>query len=250
MAERTALVTGATGTIGAAVVRRLAAGGYDIAIHHRGSPEAATALAEEVLHSGRRAAVVAAELTEVDLDRVVEGLLDEVAAGLGTPEVVVLNAAAQDLTPWSGLDSAAWDRMYAGVLRHTAVLLHAAAERMVSGGVLVVVGSIEGLRAAPEHSAYAVMKAATHHLVAAAAHELGPRGIRVVGVAPGLVERPGLAREWPQGYHRWVSASALGRTVSATEVAEVVAFLASAGAAAVTGVVLPVDAGWSAAPGW
>lgn len=47
-----------------------------------------------------------------------------------------------------------------------------------------------------------------------------------------------------------MSASALGRTVAATEVAEVVAFLASAGAAAVTGVVLPVDAGWSAAPGW
>ena len=72
----------------------------------------------------------------------------------------------------------------------------------------------------------------------------------MVGVAPGLVERPGLADAWPDGVERFRAASALGRPVTPEEVAGAVAFLASPVASGITGTTLTVDAGWSAGPGW
>ena len=76
------------------------------------------------------------------------------------------------------------------------------------------------------------------------------RGVRVVGVAPGLIERPGLAEDWPDGHGRWSQTVPLGRPVTPDEVAAAVVFLASRAASGVTGTTLVVDAGWSAAPGW
>ena len=85
---------------------------------------------------------------------------------------------------------------------------------------------------------------------AAAATELGTRGIRVVAVAPGLVDREVLAQAWPEGVERYRRASALGRPVTAREVAETVAFLASPAASGITGTTVTIDAGWSATAGW
>ena len=115
---------------------------------------------------------------------------------MGAPDVVVLNAFPQDHLAWDDLDTAAWDAFHRAGLRPTTALLHRAAARLGEGGVVVVVGSIEGLRPAPAHTPYAVAKAALHHLTAAAAAELGARGIRVVAVAPGwstarVSSRPG-----------------------------------------------------------
>ncbi|QQR99719.1 MAG: SDR family oxidoreductase [Austwickia sp.] len=250
--SRTALITGATGGLGRAVAIALAEAGLAVALHHRRSAQAAEELRDDLAKRGARATVVIADLSAADVDAVCARLLDDVAAALAVPDVVVLAAGAQEVTPWDGLDAAAWDAMYAGTLRHTAVLLHQAAARMrpERQPAIVVVGSVEGLRAARGHAPYAVAKAALHHLVGAAAEELGPRGIRVVGVAPGLIDRPGLAEEWPHGHRRWSRAAALGRPVAAAEVAAAIAFLASPGASGITGVVLPVDAGWSCAPGW
>ena len=154
------------------------------------------------------------------------------------------------LTPWPALDTATWDASHRGGLRPTAALLLRATARMGAGGVVVLVGSIEGLRAAPSHAAYAVAKAAVHHLTGAAASEVGRRGIRVVGVAPGLVARAGLEEAWPEGVERFRRASALGRPVTPEEVAATVAFLASPAASGITGTTVPVDAGWSTSPGW
>lgn len=248
-----ALVTGASGGLGRAIALHLARAGHDVAIHYRGDRDGAVTTADAVTATGRRAHPVAADLAvadPVELDAVCAGLLDAATASLGTLEVVVLNAYPQDLTPWDELDSATWDRFDEAGIRPTRALLHAAAGRLRPGGVIVTVGSIEGFRAAPGHLAYAVSKAALHHLTAGAAHELGPRGIRVVGVAPGLISRDGLEADWPEGVHRWRRASALRRPVTAEEVAATVAFLASPAASGITGVTVPVDAGWSAAPGW
>lgn len=248
---RAALVTGATGTLGMATVLALADAGYDVAIHHRDSDGAAQALRAQVRARGRRAVVAAADLACREVDEVCRDLLDE-AAKLGPLDLLVLAASSQEVVPWPDLDTTGWDRLYASTLRHTAALLQAGAQRMDRrrGPAIVVVGSIEGYRPAPGHAGYAVFKAAIHQLVAAAAQQLGPRGIRVVGVAPGLIDRPSLTEDWPQGLARWQAASPLGRPVTAGEVADTIAFLGSAKASGITGVTIPVDAGWSCAPGW
>ncbi|WP_392543643.1 SDR family NAD(P)-dependent oxidoreductase [Oryzobacter telluris] len=249
----TALVTGASGGLGAALALALAQAGHDVGVHYRGDRVGAEAVAEAVEAAGRRATLLHADLAVADataLDRTCEDLLDACADALGPVDVVVLNAFPQDHTAWTDLDTAAWDAMHRGGLRPTTALLHRATARMQPGGVAVAVGSIEGLRPAPAHAAYAVAKAALHHLVAAAAHELGPRGVRVVGVAPGLVARDGLEEAWPEGVARWRATAALGRPVEPEEVAAAVAFLASPAASGITGTTLTIDAGWSSAPGW
>lgn len=248
-----ALVTGASGGLGAAIAVALAEGGRDIGVHFRGDAPGAAVTVGRIEAAGHRAVVLHADLDiegAAELDRACDDLLDRCAAGVGTPDVVVLNAFPQDVVAWADLDTRAWDAMHRGGLRPTTALLQRALARLQPGGVVVVVGSIEGLRPAPMHAPYAVAKAALHHLTAAAAHEAGPHGIRVVGVAPGLIDRPGLREVWPSGVARWESASALGRPVTLEEVADTVRFLASPAASGITGTTITIDAGWSAGPGW
>jgi NAD(P)-dependent dehydrogenase (short-subunit alcohol dehydrogenase family) len=249
----TALVTGASGGLGRVVARVLAEHGHDVGVHYRGDAAGAAAAVADVEATGCRAVALHADLAVDDataLDAACEDLLDRCTEAVGAPDVVVLNAFPQDHVEWDDLDTAAWDAFHRSGLRPTTALLHAAAARLSEGGVIVVVGSIEGLRPTPTHTPYAVAKAALHHLTAAAASELGHRGIRVVAVAPGLVDRDGLAQDWPEGVERWRRASALGRTVTADEVAATVAFLASPAASGITGTTVTIDAGWSATAGW
>ncbi len=249
----TALVTGASGGLGRVVTLVLAEAGHDVGVHYRSDPAGAAAAVADVESIGCRAAALHADLDVADaaaLDAACDALLDHCAGAVGSPDVVVLNAFPQTHVEWADLDTAAWDGIHRAGLRPTTALLHRAAARLGAGGVVVVVGSIEGLRPTPTHTPYAVAKAALHHLTAAAAAELGARGIRVVAVAPGLVDRDGLEQAWPEGVARYRKASALGRPVTAREVAATIAFLASPAASGITGTTVTIDAGWSATAGW
>ncbi|HHC07899.1 MAG TPA: SDR family oxidoreductase, partial [Actinobacteria bacterium] len=233
-----ALVTGATGTIGGAIARRLAEAGAEVVVH--GSPA-----------SGDRAEALAAELDPpghvvvADLAVDPEGCLDAAVAAVGLLDVLV-NNAARDV---AGDASDDWEAIRAVNLDAVIALTRrfAATSR---GGSVVNVASIEAHRPAPGHALYGVSKAGVVAWTRAAALELGAQGIRVNSVSPGLVARPDLEAIWPEGVARWRAAAPLGRLGHPEDVADAVLFLASDAARWITGADLVVDGGVSARPGW
>jgi NADP-dependent 3-hydroxy acid dehydrogenase YdfG len=184
---RVAVVTGATSGIGAATARRLAADGASVALVGR-REERLRDLVTEL--NGAAAVPVAADVTDpASLER----LAETARAELGRVDLVVANAGVMLPAPFEQADSAEWDRMLDTNLRgllHTgrafaSDLLDTAAD----GGRadLVLVGSVAGHQPFPNYAVYGATKAAVAHLTRNLRAELGPRGVRVKNVEPGLV---------------------------------------------------------------
>lgn len=230
------IVTGTGGGIGTAIATAFHDAGWQVVAHHLTAP------APEGM-----ALPIAADLThEGAAERIVRAAVD----GCGRLDAVVCNAAVQDLSAFAAPGDAHWRRMLDVNVLAAHRLTRAAAARMKPGSSITHIASIEGTTPAPDHAAYAVSKAALVMHAKAAALELGPRGIRVNSVSPGLVDRPGLAAEWPDGVGRYRRAAPLGRLVRPEEVASACLFLAGSTASGITGVDLVVDAGVSVHPHW
>jgi NAD(P)-dependent dehydrogenase (short-subunit alcohol dehydrogenase family) len=147
-----------------------------------------------------------------------------------------------------------WDEVVRVDQRGTYVASLVFGARMVARrrGSIVNIASVAGMRSMPLH-AYAPAKAAVIAMTECLAAEWGPAQVRVNSVSPGYTRTPALQVAIDKG-ERDVSAlernAALGRLVSPAEIANAVAFLASADAAAITGANLPVDCGWLVAGSW
>jgi NAD(P)-dependent dehydrogenase (short-subunit alcohol dehydrogenase family) len=118
------------------------------------------------------------------------------------------------------------------------------------GGAIVNIASIEALDPAAGHGHYATSKAGLVMLSRAAALEFGSAGIRVNCVSPGLIDREGLARDWPDGVSRWHDRVPLGGLGTPKDVADAVLFLLSPAARWISGTNLVVDGGMSAQSRW
>ena len=243
--ERAVLVTGSSGGIGAGIARQLHAAGAHVAIHFATSGDAAHALAAEfqervcVLHG--------------DVERDAQRLCDEVVAAFGSIAGVVNNAAIQPVGGLLDLDAGDVGEMLRVNVAGVAAITQAAARHMIAGkrgGAIVNIASIEGLQPASGHSHYAASKAAVIMHTRAAALELGAHHIRVNAVAPGLIDRDGLAAAWPDGVQRWTAACPLERLGTAGDVANAVLFLLSGASAWISGATLTVDGGMTARPSW
>jgi NADP-dependent 3-hydroxy acid dehydrogenase YdfG len=183
---RVAVVTGATSGIGAATARRLARDGASIALVGRRG-ERLSDLADEL--AGTTTVPVSADVTDpAGLERVAE----TVHAELGRVDLVVANAGVMLAAPFEQADTAEWERMLdtnvRGLLRTGRAfapdLLAAAEGRRAD---LVFVGSIAGHEVFPNYGVYGATKAAVAHLTRNLRAELGPRGVRVKSIEPGLV---------------------------------------------------------------
>jgi len=241
-AGRVVVVTGAGSGLGAAVARRFAQAGARVVVHYRSSVAGASALVEEL--GGGRAVAIEADLTQAEE---AESLMQAAVRDFGRLDVLVNNAGIYPLAGVLDMRLEQWSEVVAANLTSVFLCTQAAARRMNPdrGGAVVNVTSIEAARALPSHSHYAATKAAAEAHTRAAAQELGPLGIRVNAVAPGLIWRQGIEQAWPDGVRRWESASPLGRMGRPEEVADACLFLASPAASWITGATLTVDGGVS-----
>ena len=144
------------------------------------------------------------------------------------------------------VSAAEWQAVVAANLTSVHLVTQAVAQRLrdaARGGAIVNIASIEASNVAPAHSHYAAAKAGVVMYTKSAARELGPLGIRVNAVSPGLIWRSGLDEAWPQGVSSYIAATPLGRLGQFDDVADACLFLVSAGSRWITGTDLVVDGG-------
>ncbi len=248
LSGKSAVVTGAGRGIGAAIARRFAQAGASVVVNFRTSADGASEVARAIREAGGEAVAMQADVTRRDeVERLVAGAVD----AHGRLDVLVNNAGIYPVSPLLEMPEGEWDAVVDANLKSVHLSTQAAAARMIQlggGGAVVNVASIEGHAPAPLHAHYDAAKAGVIMHTRSAAQELGPHGIRVNAVSPGLIRAEGIEDAWPEGVARWLEAAPLGRMGEAVEVADACLFLASPAAAWITGAVLPVDGGVLARP--
>jgi NAD(P)-dependent dehydrogenase (short-subunit alcohol dehydrogenase family) len=243
------LVTGAGGLLGAAIAARFAQAGAAVVAHYHSSERAVRDLVQRVTSSGGNALGVRADLTdEAECQRAVRTAAD----WRGRLDALVNNAGTQPVQHLPQITAGAWRQVGDACTTSAFCCTQAAAQIMAGagGGSITQIASIEGTQPAPGHAHYCAAKAAMIMLARSAALEYGRSGIRVNAVSPGLIDRPGLAADWPSGVARWRSAAPLTRLGRAEDVADACVFLASPLASWITGHNLVVDGGVGTHPTW
>jgi NAD(P)-dependent dehydrogenase (short-subunit alcohol dehydrogenase family) len=243
---RRAVVTGAARGLGAQIVRRLVEAGAEVVA---GDIDAAAVdeLAQELSTGGRR--VLGCRL-DISDSASLAAAADLAVDALRRLEIWVNNAGIFPTTgPAIDADDEFVDRMLTVNVRGTYAGAREAARRMVDGGVIVNLASTAGFKASPGISAYVTAKHAVVGLTKALGVEFGSRGIRVLGVAPTIIDTPGVRQQLVPlaaagiDVEARVSTNALGRMGVPDDVARVVLFCCSDMAMFMTGSTVAVDAG-------
>lgn len=239
---KAALVTGASQGIGAAVARRFAEAGASVAVHYRRNEAAAADVVRAITETGGRAAAFAAELSD---GTAADALITDVRAAFGRLDIAVNNAGSFPNRPLLDMSADEWREMYRSNVESAFLCLRAEAREMraAGGGAIVNLGSIAALVPGPDHAHYNSAKAAVVMLTRSAAQELGRYNVRVNAVSPGLVARPGIEQQWPDGVARWLAKAPIARLGEPEDVADACLFLASPAARWITGHNLVVDGG-------
>lgn len=245
LSNRTALVTGASRGIGAAVARRLAASGAHVAITFHRSSDRADAVVREIQDAGGRARAFRADGADpASSPRLVEA----VTGAFGGLDILVNNAGTFSPAPLAESSAETYADNFDLNVRGVHELTRAALPHLREGGRIINIGSGYGRRPGPGTGAYAATKAAVHAFTQAWSKELAARRITVNTVSPGSTDtelNPADATLNPSAEAQRAS-TPLGRFGTVHEVAAVVAFLVGPEATFVTGAEIPVDGGFTA----
>jgi 3-oxoacyl-[acyl-carrier protein] reductase len=240
---RIALITGGSRGIGAAIAKRLAADGANVAITYTKGADAAASVVKEIERGGRQAIAIQADATDPDA---VEAAVEGTVATFGRLDILVNNAGTAIPKTFEETTLDELDRLIDINVRGTFVATRAALKHMKSGGRIIMIGSAVGERVmVPGLVPYSATKGAVKMFTQGLSREVGGRGITVNNIQPGPIDTDlnPAAGEWaaPQK-----AVTALDRYGHVEEVAALVAFVAGPESSYITGANLTVDGGMNA----
>jgi 3-oxoacyl-[acyl-carrier protein] reductase len=243
LTNKTALVTGGSRGIGAAIARRLAADGASVAVTYTKGAEAAQSVVKGIERAGGKAIAIQADATDA---QAVVAAVEKTVATFGRLDVLVNNAGTAIPKPFEEAPLEEIDRMIDINVRGVFIATQAALKHLKDGGRIINIGSCVGERMmTPGLVAYAATKGAVKMFTQGLARELGGRAITVNNIQPGPIdtELNPAASEWatPQ-----IANTALNRYGSVDDVAALVSFVAGPESSYITGANLTVDGGTNA----
>ena len=243
LTNKVALVTGGSRGIGAAIAKRLAADGANVAITYTKGADAAASVVKEIERAGGKATAIQADATDAGA---VNAAVEKTAATFGRIDILVNNAGTAIPKKFEETTLEEIDYMFSLNVRGALVATQAALKHMKSGGRIIMIGSCVGERnMTPGLAAYSATKGAIKMFTQGLSREVGDRGITVNNVQPGPIDTDlnPAAGDWaaPQKAN-----TALNRYGTVDEVAALVAFVAGPEASYITGANLTVDGGTNA----
>ena len=245
LSGKSALVVGAGSGIGEASAQGLAAFGARVVCADVDAG-AAQNTAGEISSEGGKAEALKLDMTD---PRSVDAAVEQV----GTPDVLVSTPSVNVRKPVLEITDEEFDQIIDLNLKGTFRLIRNFGRGMAErgSGSIIAFYSIRGQVVEPGQGIYAATKAGTVQMLRALASEVGPRGVRVNAIAPGIVETPLTAqiKDSPDWYDSYAAKSILGRWAQPREMVGMVVYLASEASSYVTGAFMLVDGGWTAADG-
>lgn len=237
-----ALVTGASGGIGGAIALQLARDGYAVAVHCHRNIEKAQAVCDDIVAMGGRAAVYVCDVADAEA---VSNMIEKIDRSLGCVTVLVNNAGIAQQKLFSDLSVDEWRRMMAVHVDGAFHTCRAVLPSMIHAhsGVIVNISSMWGQTGGSCEVHYSAAKAALIGLTKALAKEVGPAGVRVNCVSPGVIRTEMLAELSQETLDELADEAPLCRLGTPEDVAHAVSFLVSDRAAFITGQVLAPNGG-------
>ncbi len=243
LAGKVAVVTGGSRGIGAAIAKRLAADGANVAITYTKGADAAASVVKEIESAGRKAIAIQADATDAGA---VDAAVEKTVTTFGRLDVLVNNAGTAIPKTFEETTLEEMDRVLDVNVRGVFIATQAALKHMKSGGRIITIGSAVGERVlTPGLVPYSATKGAVKIFTQALSREVGSRGITVNNVQPGPIdtELNPAASEWAEPQK---AATALDRYGHVDEIAAMVAFVAGPESSYITGANLTVDGGMNA----
>lgn len=242
---KVAVVTGASKGIGAAIARRLAAEGAAVVVNYAASREGAAQVVAGISRDGGKAVAVQADLAKkADIDR----LFAETKKVFGQVDILVNNAGIYEFSPVEDITQEHFRKQFdLNVLGLTLATQAALKLFNPAGGSIVNISSVVSTLGVPAAAVYSGTKGAVDAITRSLAKELGPRGIRVNAINPGMVETEGLrgAGIAESDMRRQVEAQTpLGRIGRPEDIAGAAAFFASPDSSWITGETLTIAGGY------
>ncbi len=240
---KTAIVTGASKGIGAAIARHLAAEGAAVTVNYATSREGADKVVSQIAGEGGKAIAVQANTSnQEDVNR----LFDETLKAFGSVDIVVNNAGVYEFAPIEEVTVEHYERQFSTNVLGPVLVSGRAVKHLPKGGSIINISSVVSIDPPVNSAIYSATKGAVDVITKTLAKELGPKGIRVNAVLPGPVDTEGFATAGIKGSEfeqHLVATTPLGRLGAPEDIARAVTYLATEDAGWITGQTIKASGG-------